>query len=874
MQFNGSSSVVSLSNPAVLNFAGQITLSAWIKPTSITANQYIIDHRVNPTDDLFMMVTSSGSYSVGVKTSVFHGASVAIPSHDLNTWVHLVGTYDGTTWRLYRDGQLVASSVDSTGAIMLSTLGTLTPSWGIGAATTDPISPDYFGGVIDDVRIYNTAISSGAIAGLEAVPPTVATPAAATPSPVTGTTAALSVLGADDAGQSALTYTWAASGLPTGASPPTFSVNGSNAAQNTTATFSQAGSYQFTVTITDLGGLSTTSSVSVTVNQTVTSITVSPATANLGSDQTQQFVAIAYDQFGAAFTSPPAFAWSVSSGGGSINASGLYTASYASGSASIQVGYPLGGGGINSNAAVVTITDAAPTVASPAAAVPSTVTGTTTSLSVLGADADGGGEPNLTYTWAASDLPTGASPPTFSVNGSNAAQSTTATFSQAGSYQFTVTITDLGGLSTTSSVSVTVNQTLTTITVSPATANVGSDQTQQFAAVAYDQFGAALASQPAYTWSVSSGGGSISSSGLYTAPYASGSASVQAAAGSGINSNAAVVTITDAAPTVASPAAAVPSTVTGTTISLSVLGADADGGGEPNLTYTWAASDLPTGASPPTFSVNGSNAAQNTTATFSQAGSYQFTVTITDLGGLSTTSSVTVTVNQTLTTISNTGQPPEATALALDQFGNPLASQPDFDPGTDTITGPLAFDSNVTVLPAAGSQLTVSGGISGAGALTVGGVPGTPGRGTVVLTGTNTYSGGTVVSAGTLILANSSAIADGTGLTIGADAALIFAASPVNTSNQTTAAFRTAIAATSSGASVPPATHQPRQSVFARVLGTPAADQLVVWPNTKRFAADLAWLGQAGNSADNSDQHHKKDLAIQVLDAMFAQFGG
>ena len=144
----------------------------------------------------------------------------------------------------------------------------------------------------------------------------------------------------------------------------------------------------------------------------------------------------------------------------------------------------------------------------------------------------------------------------------------------------------------------------------------------------------------------------------------------------------------------------------------------------------------------------------------------------------------------------------------------------------------------------------------------------------MVLTGTNTYSGGTVVSAGTLILANSSAIADGTGLTVGADAALIFAASPVNTSNQTTAASRTAIAATSSGASVPPATHQPRQSVFAGALDTIAADQLVVWPNTKRIAADLAWLGQAGNSADNSDQHHKKDLAIQVLDAMFAQFGG
>ena len=43
-------------------------------------------------------------------------------------------------------------------------------------------------------------------------------------------------------------------------------VNGSNAAKNTTATLNTAGTYVFTVTITDAVGLSVTSSVSVTVN--------------------------------------------------------------------------------------------------------------------------------------------------------------------------------------------------------------------------------------------------------------------------------------------------------------------------------------------------------------------------------------------------------------------------------------------------------------------------------------------------------------------------------------------------------------------------------------------------------------------------------
>ena len=40
-----------------------------------------------------------------------------------------------------------------------------------------------------------------------------------------------------------------------------------------------------------------------------------------------------------------------------------------------------------------------------------------------------------------------------------------------------------------------------------------------------DQFGNALSAQPAFTWT-STGYGSVSSSGLYTAPYASGTASI------------------------------------------------------------------------------------------------------------------------------------------------------------------------------------------------------------------------------------------------------------------------------------------------------------------------------------------------------------
>jgi len=203
--------------------------------------------------------------------------------------------------------------------------------------------------------------------------------------------------------------------------------------------------------------------------------------------------------------------------------------------------------GIPSAAATLTTPDtagdAAPTVATAASATPGSITGLTTALAVLGADSDGGGEPNLTYTWTTTTAPSGVSTPSFSINGTNDAKSTTATFKHAGSYTFTVTITDLSGLSTTSSVSVTVSQTLTGVTVSPATANLTAGQTQQISATGQDQFGVNMTAQPSFTWAVVSGGGSVSATGLYTSPGSGTLASVSASTTGPLSASASVAVV-------------------------------------------------------------------------------------------------------------------------------------------------------------------------------------------------------------------------------------------------------------------------------------------------------------------------------------------
>src|SRR5439155_701266 len=123
---------------------------------------------------------------------------------------------------------------------------------------------------------------------------------------------------------------------------------------------------------------------------------------------------------------------------------------------------------------------------------------------------DDGGESHLTYTWAVTAGPSGV---TFSANGTNAAKSSTATFTQFGTYTFQVTVADQDGVTVTSSVVVPVQQHATSVTVSPASATVAPNGTRAEEGSVGDECGAARASQPTLTWSVSAGG-TVDASGI------------------------------------------------------------------------------------------------------------------------------------------------------------------------------------------------------------------------------------------------------------------------------------------------------------------------------------------------------------------------
>ena len=94
--------------------------------------------------------------------------------------------------------------------------------------------------------------------------PVLVTPATAAVDPG-GMTIALSVVATDSISGNVLTYTWSATAVPAGASPPRFgAANGTSNAAQLVATCTQIGSYGFTVTIANQNGESLASSTSAT----------------------------------------------------------------------------------------------------------------------------------------------------------------------------------------------------------------------------------------------------------------------------------------------------------------------------------------------------------------------------------------------------------------------------------------------------------------------------------------------------------------------------------------------------------------------------------------------------------------------------------
>ncbi len=153
LELDGQDDCALLGDPENLKLSGPITLAAWIRPTATDGLRDIIakGYTTSPSNGEIFLRINNGRYEVGSWDGGAYMVGAAGASGDVGQWVHLAGMYDGTLWKLYRNGELIASQAGAKGAIPVGA------GWAIGARGTG--TERFFAGRLDQVQIFDRALS-------------------------------------------------------------------------------------------------------------------------------------------------------------------------------------------------------------------------------------------------------------------------------------------------------------------------------------------------------------------------------------------------------------------------------------------------------------------------------------------------------------------------------------------------------------------------------------------------------------------------------------------------------------------------------------------------------------------------------------------
>jgi len=174
LSFDGVDDYVEVPDSASLNPTNAITVMAWIKPVYFvgSGNDPIVDKaytsHTDPYYQYHLGLRGYGYSAGGVLPGIYsfqlsvggtlYSVNSGEDTYDLDEWNFIVGTYDGETLKLYRNGVLINTNEE--------------PSGPIDTYPTDLYIAKfrnydfYLPGTIDEVRIYNRALSEEEIVQL------------------------------------------------------------------------------------------------------------------------------------------------------------------------------------------------------------------------------------------------------------------------------------------------------------------------------------------------------------------------------------------------------------------------------------------------------------------------------------------------------------------------------------------------------------------------------------------------------------------------------------------------------------------------------------------------------------------------------------
>jgi hypothetical protein len=173
LSFDGSNDRITIGNPPALQMTGAMTLSAWVYVRGFSSNGRIITKGGGSGSRGWALNVeggggaNTGSFQIGANTTTTFSVvtATAIAS---NRWIHLAGVYvPGVSMRIYTNGYLNNEvTLNVPAAQNNTTLNVTIGARPIGA----PDNP--FNGLIDEVRVFNRALSEEEIRTLPEVVPT------------------------------------------------------------------------------------------------------------------------------------------------------------------------------------------------------------------------------------------------------------------------------------------------------------------------------------------------------------------------------------------------------------------------------------------------------------------------------------------------------------------------------------------------------------------------------------------------------------------------------------------------------------------------------------------------------------------------------
>jgi hypothetical protein len=160
LSFNGTNSLVTAPDRASLDLTSGMTLAAWVYPTSWASSWKTLIMKERTGGLAYALYANSNTNQPNSTLRIASSPrSLSAANHlPTNTWTHLAATYNSVTQRLFVNGTQVGSRAQ-TGSLEVSANPVR-----IGGNTV--WAGQYFQGLIDEVRIYNRALSQAEVAAM------------------------------------------------------------------------------------------------------------------------------------------------------------------------------------------------------------------------------------------------------------------------------------------------------------------------------------------------------------------------------------------------------------------------------------------------------------------------------------------------------------------------------------------------------------------------------------------------------------------------------------------------------------------------------------------------------------------------------------